>query len=129
MPYFRLNVTIDQKGMIFDTAQSKAAAARMVIGVNERIAQVTFDRIHARLNNVLKNPTGYYQSRIVIERREIYRGVSDSNVVYGGWLERGRAGTRFRGYSTFRIVRDQVSREKAQIAQPLVDQFIQEMNQ
>ena len=111
MPQFRMNISVTQKGAIFNAAGSKAAARRMVIEVNEALAQEGVDRVRRRLGQVLQNPTGYYQSKIQVERRQIYRGFSDGGVIYGGWLEgvssRNRT-TRFKGYQTFRIIKQEL---------------------
>lgn len=131
MPQIRLNVTIEQKGQLLNAAESQAAGARLVVRVNEALAQEGVNRVHQRLRQVLRNPTGQYQSMIAVERRQTYRGVWDQNSVKGGWLEgvtsRNRT-TRFKGYRTFRMVKQSLDRDKAAIAQPIVDQFIQEMN-
>lgn len=132
MPSFRVNMSITQKGMVFNSSTSKAAAQRMVIAINEAIAQEGVSRVKARLGQVLQNPTGYYESQIAVERRQIYRGVWDNNVIYGPWLEgtssRNRT-TRFKGYRTFRLVKQSLDQDSRNIAQPLVDNFVREMNQ
>jgi hypothetical protein len=131
MPTLRLNVDIKQKGTIFSASATQAAAARMVVGINDDLAQEAYTRIQQRLGEVLRHPTGFYQSRIVVERRQTYRGVSDSGVIYGGWLEgvssRNRT-TRFKGYSTFRLVKQSMQKDKAKLAQPTINAFIGEMN-
>lgn len=131
MPNARVNVTVKQKGQIFNAASSKAAATRMVTQINETLAQEGVNRIKARLGHVLQHPTGYYRSRIRVDKRSTYRGITDGGVIYGGWLEgvssRNRT-TRFKGYHTFREVTQQLSKDKAKLAQPLVNKFIAEMN-
>lgn len=131
MPQFRVNVKVQQRGLIFNAAASKAAARRAVIEVNEAIAQEGVDRVQRRLDQVLVHPTGYYRSRVTVERREIYRGVSDSNVIYGGWLEgvssRNRT-TRFKGYRTFRTVKQELDRDSVQIATPVVHKLVKELS-
>lgn len=131
MPTFRVNIKVKQKGIIFEKSKSKAAAARMVIRINEALAQEGVNRVKNRLGQVLQNPTGYYESNITIERRSTYRGVTDSGVPYGGWLEgidpRNRT-TRFKGYHTFRIVQASMAQDKESIAQPYVNDFISELN-
>ena len=131
MPRFRVNIKTQQKGALFEKSKSKAEAQRMVIAINEALAIEGVNRVLARLSGSLKNPTGYYESNIAVERRSTYRGITDSGVPYGGWLEgvdsRNKT-TRFKGYHSFRIVRDSLNRDKERIAQPMVDQFIQEMN-
>lgn len=131
MPKFRFNIDVKMKGAIFDAARSKAAAGRTVIAINDAIAQEGVHRVKQRLGQVLRHPTGYYESNIQVDRRSIYRGISDGGVVYGGWLEgvdpRNRT-TRFKGYRTFRIIRQELQRDSASLAQPLVNAFISEMN-
>ncbi len=120
-----------QKGKIFSQAATQAEAKRMVITINDAIAQATRQEILARLGRVLQNPTGYYESQITVDRRQIYRGVTDNNVVYGGWLEgvssRNRT-TRFKGYHTFRLARQTIDRRKKQIAAPHLAAFTRRMN-
>lgn len=131
MPQFRVNVDVKQKGALFDVASSKAAARRAVIEVNEAIAQEGVDRVRRRLDMVLVNPTGFYRSRIQVERREVYRGISDGGVVYGGWLEgvssRNRT-TRFKGYRTFRTIHQELNRDKEAIAAPIIAKLVRELN-
>jgi hypothetical protein len=132
MPKFRVNVSTTTKGMLFNVAASKAAAKRAVIKANEYLAQATYDRIMQRLSRVLQNPTGFYESRVQIDRKEIYRGVSDGGVVYGGWLEgvaRNNKNSRFKGYHTFREVRQEVNKDKDRIVAPVVAQLVKELSQ
>ena len=131
MPEFRLNVTVRQKGAVFNASASKAAGQRMVVNINEALAQEGVNRVKQRLGQVLQNPTGYYESRIQTVKRAAYRGVSDGGVIYGGWLEgissRNRT-TRFKGYHVFRDIQQQLARDKERLAQPFVNKFVQEMS-
>lgn len=98
--------------------------------VNEAIAQEGVNRVKTVLNNVLQNPTGYYRSKVAIQKRQIYRGVWDSNVIYGGWLEgvsSMNAATRFKGYFTFRKVRQALQQDSDRIAAPVIAQFLREL--
>lgn len=131
MPTFRVNIKIQQKGIIFAKSKSKAAAARMVIKMNDALAQEGVNRVKNRLGHVLKNPTGYYERNIQVERRSTFRGVTDSGVPYGGWLEGIDARnmtSRFKGYHTFRIVSESLKQDKESIAQPMVNDFINELS-
>lgn len=131
MPGFRVNMDVAQKGKVFDAAQTRAAGRRMVVKINEAIALEGVRRVKARLKEVLRNPTGYYESRIAVERRETYRGVWDSRVVYGSWLEgtssRNKT-TRFKGYGTFRMIRQSLEKDKTRLAEPIVASFVREIN-
>jgi hypothetical protein len=131
VPTNRINVTIKHKGVIMDAAASKAAAARAVIRMNDLLAEEGATRVRKRLDNVLRNPTGYYQSRIGVEKRQVFRGITDNRVPYGGWLEgvddRNKS-SRFPGYHTFRTVREGLNQDKAKLIEPILKQFIQELN-
>lgn len=131
MPFFQVRTDKNQRSVIFDRARTKAAGKRMVTAANELIAVEAYHRIHARLANVLQHPTGFYQSRIAIQRGTVGRTVWDSRVVYGGWLDgvdsRNKT-TRFKGYRTFRLVKQQIDRDKARIVQPAIDKWIRELN-
>lgn len=132
MPSFRLKISVTQRGMIFDTAASKAAAQAMVIAINDALAVEAVKRIKARLKQVLKNPSGSYESRITVDRSTNTRAATDQGVIYGGWLEgvtsRNQA-TRFKGYATFRMVKQSIEQDKAKLAQAAVNDFIRLMNE
>lgn len=119
------------KGAIFDANKTKAAAARMVKDLNDTLAQEGVKRVKTHLRQVLRNPSGFYESKIEVQRRSVYRGIWDSNAAYGGWLEgvdpRNRT-TRFKGYFTFTIVKHTLDQDKDKLMQPIVNKFIDEMN-
>lgn len=131
MPKFRVNITMEQKGLLFNAAASKAAVQRAVVEVNDVLAQEGVQRFQTRLKTVLRNPSGFYQRNIMVDRRTVYRGFSDNNVAYGGWLEGvsslNRA-TRFKGYHTFRLVRQSLNQDKAAIAAPVITRLVRELN-
>lgn len=132
MPKFRLNVDTSQKGMIFNAAGTKSAAKKAVIEINDLLAEEAKSRILARFGQVLQNPTGYLESQVAVQRNAIARNVWDSNVVYGGWIEgvssRNRA-TRFKGYHTFRLVKQSIEHDKYSIAAPAVERLVSELSQ
>ena len=131
MPEFRVNVKIEQKGAVFDAAGTKAKAARTVVAINDAIATEGVSLVRARLDRSLQNPTGYYRSRVIVDRRKTYRGITDQGVIYGGWLEgvttRNKT-SRFKGYHTFRQVKQELVQRRVAIAAPLVAQFVNDMN-
>jgi len=131
MPNFRINVKATTRGPIFNASTTKSAAKRMIVKINEAVALEGVDMVRARLDVVLRNPTGYYRSRIAVLRREVYRGIWDQNVVYGGWLEgvdsRNRT-TRFKGYRTFRRVKQELDNRMDSIAKPLVAEYVRELS-
>lgn len=131
MPKFDVKITVKQQGAIFNSGASNAAAKRMVKGINQSLAQEGVHRVKARLGQVLQNPSGFYESRIAIDRKSTNMAVWDSGVVYGGWLEGidpRNATTRFKGYATFRRIGQEMERDSEKLAQPMVDQFVRQMN-
>lgn len=130
MPQFRVNVSRKETGPIFNSSRTRAAALRAVTEINEALAQEAYDRVRARLGQVLRNPTGYYESRIAVQRGERYRGVWDQRVSYGGWLEGvdPRNSGRFKGYRTFRMVRQSINNDKTAIAAPIINRLVRELN-
>lgn len=131
MPMFRVNVKTEQRGAIFKAASTKAAAQRMITNINDAIAQEGVNRVLTRLRVVLQHPTGYYESRIMVMRGQAYRGVSDSGVAYGGWLEGispRNSTTRFKGYHTFDTVMKSLAQDKEALAAGAVAKFIDELS-
>ncbi len=130
MPGMRYNVKTKYKGSIFNAAKSKAAALRAITEVNEVLAQEAVNRIKVRLGQVLKNPSGFYESRIAVNRGQRYRGAWDNRVAYGGWLEGvdPRNSGRFKGYRTFRLVRQTIDKDHDRLVQPVVTRLVRELN-
>lgn len=95
--------------------------------VGYKIATYAEDQIRQRLQQVLKNPTGYYESRITVDRAGAGYAVSDGNVIYGPWLEgigsRNSPVTKFPGYQTFRRTKALVDRKAPQIAYELLARY------
>jgi len=131
MPTMRINVKTHLQGPIFNASHTKAAGKRMIVNINEAVAQEGVDMVRARLDTVLQHPTGYYRSRIAVLSRAVFRGIWDQNVVYGGWLEgvssRNRT-TRFKGYRTFRRVKQELDNRMDSIARPMVAKYVREMS-
>lgn len=132
MPTNRVNVSVQMKGAIFDASRTKAAGQRATTHMNDLLAEEGVRRVKARLGEVLRQPTGYYESRITVDRRSQFRGITDSGVLYGGWLEgvdsRNKT-TRFKGYRTFRIVKQSLHKDRDNIVRSAVNAYIQELNQ
>jgi hypothetical protein len=85
----------------------------------EEVADYTKFEVNMELDTVLKNPTGYYESQIRSERvsAEAF-SVNDSGVIYGPWLEgvgSRNATTSFKGYATFRRVRNRMAQKSEAI--------------
>lgn len=103
----------------------------MMEEMKEAVAREGVNMVRRQLDRVLQNPTGYYSSRVATDTAGENIRIHDSNVIYGPWLEgtssRNQT-TRFKGYSTFRIVKQRLNRAKSNIIRPIADRYIREFN-
>lgn len=117
-------------GPLFD-GRADAAVDAFLDEAQQDVADAGVNMVQAELGRVLQNPTGYYQSRVVTDLSTEDPRVTDSNVVYGPWLEgvesRNRT-TRFKGYATFRRVTQVLQARAGQIAQQTLPQYLRRMN-
>lgn len=98
--------TYTARGPILD-GQGPAIVERHLHNMEDTAADEGLRRVHDRLGQVLRHPTGYYSSRVVKTTRSNGADVTDSRVVYGPWLEGVSSrnnSSRFKGYHTFRLV-------------------------
>lgn len=94
------------KGPFFEAGRRNAVMRRLDTAIREEAAQVSVDLVQALLDAVLVHPTGYYRSQIKADRATSGLTITDSDVIYGPWLEgtgsQNYPVTRFKGYHTFR---------------------------
>lgn len=104
-------------------------AARPLIA--EAVADDLMSLIRTDLRSVLRNPTGRFQSQAPAMRRvgdDI--AVDDGGVVYGPWLEgvgSRNARSRFKGYSTFRRMRQVAQGRVTTVASPVVADLVRRL--
>lgn len=114
------------RGPLFDGRASLAMKA-FEMEARHAIGETGVGMVRARLDQVLKHPTGYYSSNVTYEDPRIF----DSGVIYGPWLEgvssRNRT-TRFKGYATFRKVKQQLQPVAVSIAERILRFHIGRMN-
>ena len=67
---------------------------------------------------------GFYASRVEREQRGLHMRIHDSRVVYGPWLERGRSGTRFKGYHVFANTATHLRKRAKPVFEKAVQRFI-----
>ena len=72
--------------------------------------------------------TGNYRRNIFGTVSGLRGKVTDGGVIYGPWLEKGRQGTRFRGYAMFRRTRQWAEKEAPRIAKKHIQRLITRMN-
>lgn len=119
-----IEIQVRATGPIYD-GRADTALSAYVDDLHRTVAQEGQDLVGLQLIKVLKHPTGYYESRIRHDRVSATTSrVSDSNVIYGPWLEgvgsRNYPVTRFKGYATFRKVVGQLRRRARPVALTLL---------
>jgi len=121
---------VTAKGPIVDGRALKDAE-RARIAIQNDVAEAAFNEVHDLLAASLKNPTGYYESRVRTNRAKRSNEITDSGVVYGAWLEgtssRNQT-SRFKGYATFRRATQKVEGRSGQIAAAAIRPFVKRMN-
>lgn len=116
MPTMR--ITTRTFGGLF-TTDIDAAMRQYVTKALEAVGKEAVNILHIRLDRVLQNPTGYYRSKIQTRNTAKTTVVDDSGVIYGGWLEgvgSRNAATRFKGYSHFRLTKQDIRKSANDIA-------------
>jgi hypothetical protein len=126
MVAFQIRVNATRSGPLRDGRFARAAR-QYANDIEYAVALHGEKLVKQRLHQVLKHPTGYYESRIGIDRSRGGYTVNDSRVIYGPWLEgtgsRNAPVTRFRGYATFRRVKPIVDRDAHRIAIQLLNRY------
>ena len=74
-----------------------------------------------------KASTGNYRRNVQGMVRELKGLITDGGMVYGPWLESGRAGTRFRGYASFRKVGDWLNTKAKDVLQNHVTKAVRQL--
>jgi hypothetical protein len=122
---FNLNVR-----MVGPVLEGKAPAIveAMTASVVAEVADYTKFEVLRTLMEVLQHPTGYYESQITdTPVSSTLHRVHDNGVVYGPWLEgvgsRNYPVTRFKGYHTFRIVRNRMAQKTKAIVAAHLDRI------
>lgn len=125
MPGIEFSAKTIRTGPMFDGRTARAMHT-YADQVGYKVATYAEDQIHQRLGQVLQHPTGYYESRISVERAGSGYRVTDGDVIYGPWLEgtgsRNQT-TRFKGYATFRRTKAIVDRKAPGIASELLARY------
>jgi hypothetical protein len=121
---------VKASGPLFD-GRALRELDKFTIAASAAIAKNGALLVHKNLSQSLRAPTGFYQSNVVVERREEGDMVTDRGVVYGPWLEgvgSKNQSTRFKGYASFRRAQQELQGRVATIAQLEVYPFLGRMN-
>lgn len=99
-----MSLGFSMSGPLFDM-DALSTATRIIEDAEDETAKRGAELIRYNLGQVLKNPTGYYQSNVQASLGFRDKAITDNRVVYGPWLEgtsSRNSTTRFKGYATFR---------------------------
>jgi len=125
-----VDIEVTISGPLFDGTAERELEA-FSTEAERTIAERGVNEVKGYLDSVLRNPTGNYSRHIRTERQRDDMAVTDSKIVYGPWLDgtsSRNARTRFKGYATFRMVRQQLDAKSVHIADGLLDNHISRMN-
>lgn len=127
MPGFDIRINTSATGPWTDRRAARALHDYSD-AVEYQVAVKGEQMVQQRLRQVLRHPTGYYQSRISVDRTSGGRyQVHDGGVIYGPWLEgtgsRNSPVTRFPGYFTFRRTKALLDRQAQGIAQQVFQRY------
>lgn len=114
-----MSIRVTTKGAVAN-GQAAQRLPGIIAEMNDDMGQLVHNAVKLRLGQVLQNPTGYYESRVVTDVSQGEVSISDSGVIYGPWLEgtssrNGRS--RFKGYATFRKVSQDIENKAADQAE------------
>jgi len=108
---------------MFD-GQAKRAAHDFSRKASEKIADEGAEMVRDQLHEVIRHPTGYYESHIQVRvHSELDRVITDGGIVYGPWLEgtsERNNTTRFKGYKTFRLIKQELESKAGDIAERIL---------
>lgn len=126
-----VSVTVRASGPMFD-GRASSMITRWTRDGGEEIAQWAEAEVHRVLHQVLRHPTGYYESHVRVDRVSPDRfDITDGGVVYGPWLDgtgsRNAPVTRFKGYATFRRVQQRVEARADRMMQDVLDRHVREL--
>lgn len=124
-----MKINVRKRGPIFDGRAAKAAHD-FADESERRIANEGVNMVRTQLGQVLKHPTGYYESQIQTDRQFNDTLITDNDVVYGPWLEgtgSRNQSTRFKGYATFRKIKQRLEGESGSIAERVLPPYLRRM--
>lgn len=125
-----IRIDTDTSGPVFD-GRARLAARGFTEEARHEIAEQGADMVRSQLDHVLRHQTGRYRRSIEVTSGFGGDVVTDGGIVYGPWLEgtgsRNQT-TRFKGYSTFRKIGQQLERESGRIAERVLPPYLRRMN-
>lgn len=121
------DMQISEKGPLFD-GRFPMIVESMVRDMVWEVGAQASSNVHRNADGSFKNPTPYYETQIMVERRDPDVLVHDRGIVYGPWLEGGRASTRFRGYHIWSRAAEETRHQVAGLIRPILARYLAKLN-
>lgn len=121
---FRITSRETTSGAIFNPSATSQVMHRMDNEIEREVANEGYRDVQLHLGQVLKHPTGYYQSSIKVKHIGDDVEVDGDDVIYGPWLEgvgSKNQTTRFKGYFTFRKVAQALEVKSGRIGERIAE--------
>lgn len=128
-----MSTDVTLKGAVFDSPVWDAAMDHFMTDATMDIADEGVRDVRVNLSQVLKHPTGRYESTIRSREQPFNTAMVDGMaLIYAWWLEglgsRNAPVTRFPGYWTFLRTTPQLQAKVGQLVQPALERFYAEVN-
>ena len=121
--------SVEYSGPLFDGTADQLLRKGADAG-EQAIAEQVRVEVRSIVRSRADNRTGYYESRVTLDRASAGVRVTDNRARYGGWLEGTwprNAATGFKGFEQFERARQKVEPEAAQIAERELGPYIDRM--
>lgn len=119
-------MTVKKSGPVFD-GRFPRFTGEFGQGTVVEIVKRGEQSFKSNLKFSLRNPTGYYESQVMVKVDKFRAELSDSGVIYGPWLEGGRFDTRFRGYTSFRRAIQKTEQQVPKIVQRNMTKYLRKI--
>jgi hypothetical protein len=121
---------VEISGPAFD-GRARQAVRDFLRAAEWDVAQQGMSEVHRELDANLRNPTGFYESHVMMERGGGGVMVHDQDVIYSFWLEgvpeRRDRRRMFPGYHSFRDAAQALDKVAGPIAERTLTQYIGRM--
>lgn len=125
-PNVTASYDVKVSGPLFD-GSIHAHMRKALRSIEDEVGDMAVEVVRKNLDGSLRNPTGYYRSRVRKERQSDDVVVTDSNVIYGPWLEgvssRNQT-TSFKGYQSFERAVAEVERRVPEVVEDALQRYV-----
>lgn len=124
-------ITVQVSGPFFTSFRRREIIGGFLAQAVATVTDMTEAELRAQMHAKFRHPTGYFESRMLMQPAGEHMRVVDDPVIYGAWLEgtsRRNQSTRFKGYRIWRRTRQKMRKLATPIAQKILDGWIGGLN-